>query len=290
MQVQSLISIQLLSSSHSGIKVLGQRLARIPVGGQLGLLALAVAGGRVAHSDYELEDVHTSHGSTSWSCIAIGHRFGTGCMLMVECSVAVSSVVECSRWLQVLRWSHLEGRHPTSSTGHPRPLRADCQGDLKAMSSPKFPVITKLLVANGSTNSHAMSLTFNQEGLTKFKLPVVLQEFFNHGGVIFKMYVVGNYVKCVKRRSLPDVPEDELNRLEALCFLQICGASDCLPPTKFVAELAKGLRAPDLQLQSYLGLICGSQEPLPRQLFHQMPAYETVLTDFFLSLPKLKAS
>ncbi|EFJ04227.1 hypothetical protein SELMODRAFT_432608 [Selaginella moellendorffii] len=124
------------------------------------------------------------------------------------------------------------------------------------MSSPKFPVIAKLLVANGSTNSHAMSLTFNQEGLTKFKLPVVLQEFFNHGGVIFKMYVVGNYVKCVKRRSLPDVPEDELNRLEALCFLQICGASDCLPPTKFVAELAKGLRAPDLQLQSHLGLIC----------------------------------
>ncbi|KAG5562281.1 hypothetical protein RHGRI_005119 [Rhododendron griersonianum] len=39
-------------------------------------------------------------------------------------------------------------------------------------------------------------------GLSKLKPPIVLQEFVNHGGVIFKVYVVGNYVKCVKRNSL----------------------------------------------------------------------------------------
>ncbi|KAE9452415.1 hypothetical protein C3L33_15684, partial [Rhododendron williamsianum] len=48
-----------------------------------------------------------------------------------------------------------------------------------------------------------MSLVFNREGLSKLKPPIVLQEFVNHGGVIFKVYVVGNYVKCVKRNSLP---------------------------------------------------------------------------------------
>ncbi|XP_024535849.1 inositol-tetrakisphosphate 1-kinase 1 [Selaginella moellendorffii] len=188
--------------------------------------------------------------------------------------------------------------------------RSDCLGDLKAMSGLKFPVIAKPLVADGSAKSHAMSLIFNQEGLTKLKPPVVLQEFVNHGGVIFKVYVVGDYVKCVKRRSLPDVPEDELNRSEALCFSQIsnmgstqqCGASDYLqaelPPTKFVAELAKGLRE-NLGLRLFnFDLIRDSKAGNHYHVidinyfpgYAKMPAYETVLTDFFLSLAKLKAS
>ncbi|KAG5546155.1 hypothetical protein RHGRI_018364 [Rhododendron griersonianum] len=62
---------------------------------------------------------------------------------------------------------------------------------------------TATTVADGSVMSHKMSRVFNREGLSKLKPPIVLQEFVNHSGVIFKVYVVGDYVKCLKRNSLP---------------------------------------------------------------------------------------
>ena len=64
-----------------------------------------------------------------------------------------------------------------------------------------FPVIVKLLVADGSANSHTMSLVFNGEGLKKLTTPIVLQEFVNHGGVIFK-------VSWLKNRLVEDVGGD----------------------------------------------------------------------------------
>ena len=38
----------------------------------------------------------------------------------------------------------------------------------------------------------------------------MLQEFVNHGGVLFKVYVIGGHATCVRRRSLPDVPAERL--------------------------------------------------------------------------------
>ena len=76
----------------------------------------------------------------------------------------------------------------------------------------KFPVIAKPLVADGSAKSHKMALVFNHDGLNSLKPPVVVQEFVNHGGVIFKVYVAGERVRCVKWKSLSDVGEDELVR------------------------------------------------------------------------------
>ncbi|THU61307.1 hypothetical protein C4D60_Mb07t21910 [Musa balbisiana] len=56
-----------------------------------------------------------------------------------------------------------------------------------------FPVIAKPLVADGSAKSHKMSLVFHRDALLKLKPPLVLQEFVNHGGVIFKVDVkIGN--------------------------------------------------------------------------------------------------
>ena len=66
-----------------------------------------------------------------------------------------------------------------------------------------FPVIAKPLVADGSAVSHHMWLVFNKSGLENVEPPFLLQEFVNHGGVIFKVYVVDNYVKCCRRKSLP---------------------------------------------------------------------------------------
>jgi inositol-1,3,4-trisphosphate 5/6-kinase/inositol-tetrakisphosphate 1-kinase len=39
----------------------------------------------------------------------------------------------------------------------------------------------------------------------------MLQEFVNHGGVLFKVYIVGDTIKVVRRFSSPDVDESDSN-------------------------------------------------------------------------------
>ncbi|GMH26773.1 hypothetical protein Nepgr_028616 [Nepenthes gracilis] len=171
----------------------------------------------------------------------------------------------------------------------------------------KFPVVAKPLVADGSAKSHKMSLVYNHHGLSNLKPPIVLQEFVNHGGVIFKVYVVGEYVKCVKRKSLPDVSEDKLENLGGLLtFSQISNLAsneriddkyykkmhldDCeMPPQKFITDIARGLReAMKLNLFNF-DLIRDTRFG-NRYLvidinyfpgYAKMPSYETVLRDFF---------
>ncbi|KAE8722240.1 Inositol-tetrakisphosphate 1-kinase 5 [Hibiscus syriacus] len=182
--------------------------------------------------------------------------------------------------------------------------------DNQAWELLKFPVIAKPLVADGSAKSHKMALVFNHEGLNKLKPPIVLQEFVNHGGVIFKVYVVGEYVKCVKRKSLPDVSEEKLNSLEgSLPFAQVSNLATHqksddkyykmmhledteLPPQSFMADIAKGLRkAMNLNLFNFD--VIRDTRFGNRYLiidinyfpgYAKMPGYETVLTDFFCDM------
>lgn len=174
----------------------------------------------------------------------------------------------------------------------------------------RFPVISKPLVADGSAKSHKMLLVYNNDGLNKLKPPIVLQEFVNHGGVIFKVYVVGEYVKCVKRKSLPDISEENLRSLEgSLSFCQVSnvGAHEInpdkydelmhlesaeLPPMSLITEIAKGLRrATKLHLFNF-DVIRDAKDG-NRYLvidinyfpgYAKMPDYETVLVDFFWKL------
>ena len=53
------------------------------------------------------------------------------------------------------------------------------------------------------------------EGLAGLRAPLMLQEFVNHSGVLFKVYVIGEHATCVRRRSLPDVPAERLLDLDA---------------------------------------------------------------------------
>ncbi|GJZ67500.1 inositol-tetrakisphosphate 1-kinase 1-like protein [Tanacetum coccineum] len=97
------------------------------------------------------------------------------------------------------------------------------------------------------------------EGLENVKCPIVLQEFVNHGGVIFKVYVVGEYVKCVKRKSLADISDEKLSTLHgSFRFCQVSNVKcnnvtndesyyKCLedaemPPTSLINKIARGLR------------------------------------------------
>ncbi|KAI5639556.1 hypothetical protein M9H77_00631 [Catharanthus roseus] len=174
----------------------------------------------------------------------------------------------------------------------------------------KYPVIAKPLVADGSAKSHRMLLVFNNDGLNKLKPPIVLQEFVNHGGVIFKVYVVGAYVKCVKRKSLPDINEENLGSLEgSLSFSQVSNLNAVernddkyyklmdlenadYPPMSLITEIAMGLRKMT-RLHLFNFDVIRDTKVGNRYLvvdinyfpgYAKMPNYERVLTDFFWDL------
>lgn len=182
--------------------------------------------------------------------------------------------------------------------------------DRQAWEFLKFPVIAKPLVADGSAKSHKMSLVFNHDGLNKLKPPIVLQEFVNHGGVIFKVYVVGEFVKCVKRKSLPDVSEEKLKSLEgSLSFSQVSNLATHektdetyykkmnledteLPPQGFMTDIARGLRLA-LKLNLFNFDVIRDTRFGNRYLiidinyfpgYAKMPGYETIVTDFFMNI------
>lgn len=175
-----------------------------------------------------------------------------------------------------------------------------------------FPVIAKPLIANGTADSHQMYLVLKPEGLEELKPPIVLQEFVNHGGVIFKVYVAGEHVKCVKRRSLPDISEEKLGTLENLiAFSQISNltAQDQnndsfaelienaeMPPLGFVTEVANQLRDA-LKLHLFNFDMIRDTRAGNRYLvidinyfpgYAKMPSYETILTAFFLDIARRK--
>ncbi|ONK55801.1 uncharacterized protein A4U43_C10F1120 [Asparagus officinalis] len=184
--------------------------------------------------------------------------------------------------------------------------------DSSAVDALRFPVIAKPLVADGSAKSHKMSLVYHRAGLLKLKPPLVLQEFVNHGGVIFKVYVVGDYVKCVRRKSLPDVSEEKLESTEgSMTFSQVSNISTQdrrekkyyehleeaeMPPLSFVTEIARGLRRVtvlhlfnfdmirDVKVGNHYFVIDINYFPG----YAKMPSYETVLTDFFWDIVRKK--
>lgn len=169
----------------------------------------------------------------------------------------------------------------------------------------KFPVIAKPLVADGSMKSHKMSLIFSSEGLDKLKPPTVLQEFVNHGGVIFKVYVVGEYVKCVRRKSLADITDEKLGSLQgSVPFCQVSNMTSHpknddtyyknledaeMPPMSLITAIARGLRTA-MKLHLFNFDVIRDTKVGNRYLvvdinyfpgYAKMPGYESVLTDFF---------
>ncbi|GJZ68444.1 inositol-tetrakisphosphate 1-kinase 1-like protein [Tanacetum coccineum] len=181
-----------------------------------------------------------------------------------------------------------------------------------------FPMIAKPLLADGTTNAHSMSLVFNHEGLTKgleLEPPLVLQQFVNHGGTMFKIYVADTYVKCVKRSSLPDVSMESMEKMAlessgVMSFSQISSAVIAggddeylsnhinneklkMPGHEFLVKVAKGLRESlGLQLFNFDmikddksdGYLVIDINYFPG--YEKLPDYESVMTDFFLNIKK----
>lgn len=77
----------------------------------------------------------------------------------------------------------------------------------------KFPIICKPNVAFGSAITHSMCIVDNFESLTtaKIYLPVFLQTFYEHGAIIFKVYVVKDDVSVCIKNSISFCNTNETN-------------------------------------------------------------------------------
>ncbi|GMH13575.1 hypothetical protein Nepgr_015416 [Nepenthes gracilis] len=169
----------------------------------------------------------------------------------------------------------------------------------------KLPLVAKPLFVDGSAKSHELFLAYDMHSLSELKPPLVLQEFVNHGGVMFKVYVIGETIKVVRRFSLPDVCKRELSKSGGVFqFPRVSCAAACadnvdwdpavaeLPPPPLLEKLVKELhRRLGLQLFN-VDMI---REHGTRDLFYvidinyfpgygKMPEYEHIFTDFLLGL------
>ncbi|XP_052202439.1 inositol-tetrakisphosphate 1-kinase 3-like isoform X2 [Diospyros lotus] len=169
----------------------------------------------------------------------------------------------------------------------------------------KLPLVAKPLVVDGTAKSHELSLAYDQHSLQILEPPLVLQEFVNHGGVLFKVYIVGEAIKVVRRFSLPDVSKLELSENAGIFrFPRVsCAAASAddadldpsiaeLPPQPLLERLARelrcrlGLRLFNLDMirehgtQDHFYVIDINYFPG----YGKMPEYEHIFTDFLLGL------
>ncbi|XP_071935652.1 inositol-tetrakisphosphate 1-kinase 4-like isoform X5 [Coffea arabica] len=173
----------------------------------------------------------------------------------------------------------------------------------------KLPLVAKPLVVDGSAKSHELFLAYDKVSLAKLEPPLVLQEFVNHGGVLFKVYIIGEFIKVVRRFSLPDVCKRELSKIAGVfpfprvsCASASADGADLdpkvaeLPPSPLLEMLARELR---LRLGLQLFNIDIIREYGTRDLYYiidinyfpgygKMPDYEHIFTEFLLSLEQSK--
>ena len=74
----------------------------------------------------------------------------------------------------------------------------------------RFPVLVKPHSAYFDDGAHVMSLVFNMDGLKKIKKPCLIQEFCNHSGVCYKVFVIGDRYHICQRPSIKDMNESGL--------------------------------------------------------------------------------
>jgi inositol-1,3,4-trisphosphate 5/6-kinase/inositol-tetrakisphosphate 1-kinase len=72
-----------------------------------------------------------------------------------------------------------------------------------------YPIIVKPLPAAGTKASHHMLVVLNRHGLRRVQFPCILQEYANHNGTLYKVYVLGDAVRVFPRNSLPNLPRGE---------------------------------------------------------------------------------
>ncbi|XP_039035248.1 inositol-tetrakisphosphate 1-kinase 2-like isoform X2 [Hibiscus syriacus] len=181
--------------------------------------------------------------------------------------------------------------------------------DEAAKAGLKLPLVAKPLLVDGSAKSHELFLLYDWSSLSKLEPPFVLQEFVNHGGILFKIYNVGDAIKVVRRYSLPNVTKCQLADVPGIFpFPRVSSAAASaddadldpdiaeLPPLPLLERLSKELRH---RLGLRLFNIDMIREHGTRDIFYvidinyfpgygKIPDYEAIFTDFLLTFMKSK--
>ena len=77
-----------------------------------------------------------------------------------------------------------------------------------------YPMIAKKLIGEASlTESHDMRIIFSEDGLKDLSLPCVVQEFRNHGGKMFKVYVIGEKFYVCEKPSIRNLHASDQDTL-----------------------------------------------------------------------------
>ncbi|KAL5560922.1 hypothetical protein UlMin_030669 [Ulmus minor] len=173
----------------------------------------------------------------------------------------------------------------------------------------RLPLVVKPLLVDGSSKSHELFLAYDQFSLSELEPPLLLQEFVNHGGILFKIYIVGESIKVVRRFSLPDISKRDLEEVAGVfrfprvsCAAATADEADLdpsiaeLPPRPLLEKLAKELRC---RMGLRLFNIDMIREHGTSDVFYvidinyfpgygKMPEYEHIFTDFLQSLMQNK--
>lgn len=80
-------------------------------------------------------------------------------------------------------------------------------GSSAGAAGPALPWVVKPQVACGPAEAHQMAFVLHQDGLRGLDvpLPAVIQEYVDHGGIIWKVYVAGSTVFSTRKRSSPNL-------------------------------------------------------------------------------------
>ncbi|XP_066387089.1 inositol-tetrakisphosphate 1-kinase 1-like isoform X1 [Miscanthus floridulus] len=181
--------------------------------------------------------------------------------------------------------------------------------DAVAKAGLTLPLVAKPLVADGTSKSHELSLAYVEASLPLLDPPLVLQEFVNHGGILFKVYIVGETIQVVRRLSLPDVNTYDLGNNDGIFgFPRVSCATNnaedadvdpCiaeLPPKPLLEKLGRELRR-RLGLRLFNIDMIREQGRKDRYYvidinyfpgYGKMPGYEHIFSDFLLSLVQSK--
>ncbi len=117
----------------------------------------------------------------------------------------------------------------------------------------QLPLLAKSIRADGSSDSHRVAIIHDQDGIVTVASggvqglapPCVMQEYVNHGGCLFKVYVVGDVVTSTIRRSLPDLCGAKKSsrrraKASALANARLAAAAAKDTATRQGAKLARG--------------------------------------------------
>ncbi|WVZ56103.1 hypothetical protein U9M48_006682 [Paspalum notatum var. saurae] len=205
----------------------------------------------------------------------------------------------------------------------PLPCAELVKGDCLIPST--YPLtVAKLLVVDGTSKAHELYLAYDEASLSMLDPPLVLQEFINHGGIFFKVYIISETIQVVRRFSLPDVNTyDLLNNVGIYRLPRVsCAAASAddadldplvadetfavllsisllvkkLPPRPLLEKLGRELRG-RLCLRLFIIDMTGELGTKDRYYiidinyfpgYGKMPGYKRIFTDFLISLAQSK--